>query len=387
MSERSVVVVAHTRSAIGRAGRGRLKDVRADDLCATVVASALASVPQLTGADIDELVVGCGQPAGEQGYGIGRVVAVLLGLETLPAATVQRYCVSSLSAVRSGYHAILAGEADVVVAAGVESISRYSAGKSDGMPDTKNPRFAEDRSNGLPDVYMPMGLTAENVAVQRRISREAQDAYALRSQRLTADAQASGFWADEITPVMVDGAVVDRDESPRPQTTAESLALLEPAFSVEGTVTAGNCCPLNDGAAAVILMDSAVAEARGIRPLARIIATGVSALSPEIMGLAPVEASRRALAHAGMSVGDVDIFEINEAFAAQVIPSCEDLGVDPERVNPYGGAIALGHPFGMTGARMLGTLVHGLRHSDKTIGMASLCAAGGQGMSVIVERS
>lgn len=381
----SAVVVATARSAIGRAGKGSLRDVRADDLATLIIADALAKVPALDPSRVDELIVGCGQPAGEQGYGIGRVVAVLLGLTHVPAVTVQRYCASSLSAARSAFHAVVSGEADVVVAAGVESISRYGAGKSDGLPATKNPRFTT--AGPLPDVYMPMGLTAEKVAALRGVTRADQDAYAALSQQRAQRARDSGFWAREITTVVTpDGTGVAEDDSPRADVTAQSLAALPPAFLEDGTVTAGNCCPLNDGAAALVIMSGRRAAELGIVPLARIVSTGVSALSPELMGLGPVEASRRALAAAGMTVDDIDIVELNEAFAAQVLPCCEDLKVDLDRVNPFGGAIAVGHPFGMTGARMVGTAINGLRELDGSHALVTLCAAGGQGMAVVLER-
>jgi acetyl-CoA C-acetyltransferase len=384
VSAPAAVIVATARSPIGRAGKGSLRELRADDLAATIVEAALAKVPQLNPNEVDEILVGCGQPAGEQGYGIGRVVAVLLGLSHVPAATIQRYCASSLSAARSAYHAIVAGEAEVVVVAGVESISRYGAGKADGMPDTKNPRFGRD---GLPDLYMPMGLTAEKVAAARGVTRTDQDAFAARSQQRTQKARENGFFDWEITPVRVsDGRLIDADDSPRDGVTPASLAELKPAFLDNGTVTAGNCCPMNDGAAALVMMSDRRAAALGITPLARVVSTGVSALDPELMGLGPVESSRRALAAAGMSIRDIDIVEINEAFAAQVLPCCEDLGADLDRVNPFGGAIALGHPFGMTGARMVGTAINGLRERDGQRALVTLCAAGGQGLAMVIER-
>jgi len=384
LSAPSAVIVAAARSPIGRAVKGSLRDIRADDLATTIVTAALERVPELDPRDLDEIVMGCAQPAGEQGYGIGRAVAVLLGLENVSAATVQRYCASSLSAARSAFHAIVAGEASAVVAAGVESVSRYGAGKSDGMPDTRNPLFEAD---GLPDVYMPMGLTAENVARLRGVSRVEQDAFAALSQQRAERARESGFWAREITPVKApDGTVVSQDDSPRAGVTEAGLAGLKPVFREDGTVTAGNCCPLNDGAAALVIMSDRRAAELGITPLARIVSTGVSALSPEIMGLGPVESSRRALATAGMTIDDIDLVEINEAFAAQVLPSCADLGADLSKVNPFGGAIAVGHPYGMTGARMIGTAINGLRELDRGVALVTLCAAGGQGLAMVLER-
>jgi acetyl-CoA C-acetyltransferase len=392
------VLVAAARSPIGRAFKGSLRELRGDDLAATVTQAALAQVPELDPAEIDDLVMGCGQPAGEQGYGLGRITALLLGQDGVPGTTVQRYCASSLQSTRMAVHAIRAGEAQVVVSAGVEMVSRYALGKSDGMPDTRNPRFSDSaertgdwsdpRLDGLlPDPYIAMGQTAENVARLRGVSRAAQDEFALLSQNRAEKAIADGFFAREITPVrLADGTVVDADDCPRPGTTLEALSSLKPVFREDGTVTAGNCCPLNDGAAALVLMSDVRARELGITPLARIVSTGVSALSPEIMGLGPVEASRRALALAGMTSADVDVCEINEAFAAQVLPSIDDLGLDVERVNPYGGAIAVGHPFGQTGARLTVTLLNGLRTRDANIGLETMCAAGGQGMAMVLER-
>jgi acetyl-CoA C-acetyltransferase len=400
------VIVATARSPIGRARKGSLRELRGDDLAVAMVEAALAQVPQLDRADIDELILGCAQPAGEQGHGLARAVAVLLGLDSVPGTTVQRYCASSLQSTRMAMHAIRAGEGSVFVSAGVESVSRYGAGKSDGMPGTHNPRFAEaeartarrgadgdeawrdPREDGqLPDLYIAMGQTAENVAQHFGVTREEQDEFALRSQLLAEKAIADGFWERDITPVTLpDGTVVAADDCPRPGTTAEALAALAPAFGEHGTVTAGNCCPLNDGAAALVIMSDAGAAQLGIEPLARIVSTGVSALSPEIMGVTPIEATRRALAVARMSVADLDLVEINEAFAAQVIPSVRGIGVDESIVNVHGGAIAVGHPFGMTGARITSTLLHALQERDAEIGLETMCTAGGQGMAMIVQR-
>lgn len=404
------VIVATARSPIGRAFKGSLKDMRPDDLTARIVQAALEKVPALDPADVDDLMLGCGLPGGEQGFNMARAVAVLLGYDHLPGTTVTRYCSSSLQTTRMAYHAIKAGEGDVFVSAGVEMVSRYVHGNSDSLPDTHNPAFADaeartaKRSEGnaeawrdpredgqLPDLYIAMGQTAENVAELRGIAREMQDEFGCRSQNLAEKAIANGFWQREITPVTLpDGTVVDADDGPRPGTTMEKLAGLQPAFRPDGTVTAGNCCPLNDGAAAVIVMSDTKAAELGLTPLARIVATGVSALSPEIMGLGPVEASRRALARAGMTIDDIDLVEINEAFAAQVIPSARDIGVGPdtgyEKLNVNGGAIAVGHPFGMTGARITTTLLNGLQYHDKTFGLETMCVGGGQGMAAIFER-
>ncbi|MHB8509765.1 MAG: acetyl-CoA C-acetyltransferase [Candidatus Dormibacteria bacterium] len=400
------VIVATARSPIGRAFKGSLKDLRADDLSATIVRAALDKVPELDPREIEDLMLGCGLPGGEQGYNLARVVAVLLGYDHLPGTTVTRYCSSSLQTTRMAFHAIKSGEGDCFISAGVEMVSRYAFGSSDSLPNTMNPRFAsaqessqqraqagaadwqDPRSDGqIPDVYISMGQTAENVVQVRGLTRRAQDEFACRSQNLAEKAIDSGFWAREITPVTTpDGTVVSADDGPRRGATVEGMAGLAPVFRPDGTVTAGNACPLNDGAAAVVVMSEEKARKLGIKPLARIVATGVSGLSPEIMGLGPVEASRSALKRAGMSISDVDLVEINEAFAAQVIPSYLDLGIDLERLNVNGGAIAVGHPFGMTGARITTTLLNSLDFHDKTIGLETMCVGGGQGMAMIVER-
>ncbi|MHB8450969.1 MAG: acetyl-CoA C-acetyltransferase, partial [Mycobacteriales bacterium] len=354
------VIVAHARSPIGRAFKGSLKDLRPDDLSATIIAAALAKVPQLDPHDIADLHLGCGLPGGEQGFNMGRVVATLLGYDFLPGTTITRYCSSSLQTTRMALHAIRAGEGDVFISAGVEMVSRFAKGNSDGWPDTQNPAFAaaqtrtttaaaggapawqDPRTDGqLPDIYIAMGQTAENVAALKGITRAEQDEFGARSQNLAEKAIANGFWEREITPVSLpDGSVARTDDGPRPGVTVEGMAALAPVFRPDGTVTAGNACPLNDGAAAVIVMSDVKARDLGITPLARVVATGVSALSPEIMGLGPVEASRQALARAGMGIADIDLVEINEAFAAQVIPSYRELGVDIDRLNMHGGAIA-----------------------------------------------
>ena len=397
------VIVAATRSPIGRAFKGSLVDVRPDDLAADIVAAVLDQVPELDPADIDDLMLGCGLPGGEQGFNMARVVAILAGLPEVPGTTVTRYCASSLQTIRMAAHAIKADEGDVFVAAGVEMISRYKKGNSDSLPETMNPRFAEagrrsaERAKGgadawtkhqaLPDVYIAMGQTAENVAQLEGVTREEMDEFSLHSQRRAVAAQENGFFDREITPVTVsDGRVVSADDGPRPDTTIQALAALEPVFRPDGLVTAGNACPLNDGAAAVLVMSDARARELGITPLARIVSSGISALDPEIMGLGPVEASRQALKRAGMTIDDVDLVELNEAFAAQVIPSARELGVGYEKLNVHGGSIALGHPFGMTGARIMTTMLNGLVEADCTVGLETMCVGGGQGMAMIVER-
>ncbi|WP_103381138.1 acetyl-CoA C-acetyltransferase [Pseudonocardia dioxanivorans] len=395
------VIVSAARSPIGRAGTGSLAGMRPDDLAAAMVRAALDQVPALEPDRLDDLMLGCGCPGGEQGYNMARVVAVLLGLDSVPGTTVTRYCASSLQTLRMAFHAIRAGEGSAFVAAGVETVSRFEKGSSDFLPGTTNPRFdaararteqagpwSDPRGAGLlPDIYIAMGQTAENVAQRYGVSRVDQDEFACRSQNLAEKAIADGFWAAEISPVTTPGGtVVDTDDGPRAGVTTEKLAGLRPVFRPDGTVTAGNCCPLNDGAAALVVTSDAEAERLGLTPLARIVATGVSGLSPEIMGVGPVQATRNALAAANMSLDDVDLVEINEAFAAQVLASQRELGIDLDKLNPNGGAIAVGHPFGMTGARLTATMLNSLRRHDEETGLVTMCVGGGQGMAVLLER-
>lgn len=399
------VIVAAARTPIGRAGRGSLAECRPDDLAAFAVRSALAKIPELDPATVDDLYLGCGLPGGEAGFNMGRIVNILNDMDSVPASTVNRYCASSVQTSRMAFHAIKAGEGEVFISAGVETVSRFANGTSDHLPNTQNPVFApaaaltkeyaaggrtwhDPRADGhLPDAYIAMGQTAENVARLKGLDRKELDEFGVRSQNLTERAIAAGFWAREITPYSLsDGTVVRSDDGPRAGVSYDAVSQLQPVFRPDGVVTAGNCCPLNDGAAAVVIMSDGKAAELGIRPLARIVATGVSGLSPEIMGLGPVEATRRALAIAGMTIADIDLVEINEAFAAQVVPSYQELGIDLDRLNVNGGAIAIGHPFGMTGARLQGTLINSLDFHDKSTGLLTLCVGGGQGMAMILER-
>ncbi|WAL47102.1 acetyl-CoA C-acetyltransferase [Rhodococcus pyridinivorans] len=399
------VIVSAVRSPIGRARKGSLASIRPDDLATQMVAAALAKVPELDPAEIDDLMLGCGQPAGQSGFNIARVVAVQLGYDFLPGVTVNRYCSSSLQTTRMALHAIKAGEGDVFVSAGVESVSSFVTGNADGLPNTKNPLFddaqarsaklaeggvawTDPRNEGLlPDVYLGMGQTAENVASHTGISREDQDRWGVRSHNRAEEAIKSGFFEREITPVtLADGTVVSTDDGPRPGTTYEAVSQLKPVFRPDGTVTAGNACPLNDGAAALVIMSDTKAKELGLTPLARVVSTGVSGLSPEIMGLGPIDATRKALANANMGIDDIDLFEINEAFAVQVLGSAHELGIDEDKLNVNGGAIALGHPFGMTGARITTTLINNLRTHDKQFGVETMCVGGGQGMAMVLER-
>ncbi|HEV3213968.1 MAG TPA: acetyl-CoA C-acetyltransferase [Acidimicrobiales bacterium] len=396
------VIVATGRTPIGRANKGSLVDCRPDDLAALAIRHVLAQIPELDPADVEDVLMGNGQPGGEAGFNIARVAALLAGLESVPGVTVNRYCSSSLQTIRMAAHAIRAGEGDVFVAAGVEAVSRYRYGAADtgshneafaasgARTEARNPAVTDPWTpfeGGLPDVYIAMGQTAENVAELEKVTREEMDEFALLSQTRAVESQRNGFFEREIIPVTLpDGTVVTTDDGPRPNTTLEGLAQLKPAFREGGRVTAGNACPLNDGAAAVVVMSDTKARELGITPLARIVASGVSALDPEIMGLGPVEACRQALRRARLTIDDVDLVEINEAFAAQVIPSARHLGVDWDKLNVKGGAIALGHPFGQTGARIMTTLLNALEDTDTTIGLESMCVGGGQGMAMVVER-
>jgi len=405
MSE--AVIVSTARSPIGRAFKGSLKDVRPDDLAVAVITAALAKIPGLDPELVEDLYLGCAEPSGEQGANLARVVAVLAGFDHLPGATINRFCASSLQTTRMAFHAIKAGEGDIFISGGVECVSRYQdfAGAGGAKSDVQNPKFAaaqarsaqmaadnatwtDPREQGLtPDVYVSMGQTAENVATMRGISRARQDEWGVSSQNRAEKAIADGFFAREITPITTpDGTVVSTDDGPRAGVTIEAVSALKPVFRETGTVTAGNCCPLNDGAAAVVIMSDGKARELGLTPLARVVSTGLTALSPEIMGMGPVEASRQALARAGMSINDMDLVEINEAFAVQVLASIDDLGIDPDKLNVHGGAIALGHPFGATGARITTTLLNGLAARDGQFGLETMCIGGGQGMAVIYER-
>ncbi len=399
------VIVSAARSPIGRANKGSLKDLRPDDLSALIVKTALDKVPGLDPHTVDDLYLGCGLPGGESGNNMGRVVNILNGMDDVPGATITRYCASSVQTTRMAFHAIKSGEGDVFVSAGVETVSRYAKGTSDHWPDTHNPLFGEaeartekaaqggvewhdPREDGeIPDIYIAMGQTAENLAQSRGLTRRELDEFGVRSQNRAEQAIKDGFWAREITPVTTpDGTVVSTDDGPRAGVTLEAVSELKPVFRPDGLVTAGNCCALNDGAAAVVVMSDTRAAELGATPLARIVATGVSALSPEIMGLGPVEATKRALTNANMTIADIDLVEINEAFAAQVVPSYRDLGIDIDRLNVNGGAIAVGHPFGMTGARLQNTMLNSLDFHDKTTGLITMCVGGGQGMALILER-
>jgi acetyl-CoA C-acetyltransferase len=396
------VIVATGRTPIGRAFKGSLVDMRPDDLTAHVVREVLNKIPQLDPNSVEDLILGCGQPAGEAGFNIARVAAILAGLDNVPGVTVNRYCSSSLQTIRMAAHAIRAGEGDVFIAAGVETVSRFGAGASD-SGKAMNPLFSDalartaSRSEkvtepwtpqpGLPDIYIAMGQTAENVVEKEGVSRLEMDEFACRSQELAVKHQENGFFSREIIPVTLpDGTVVSKDDGPRAGTTLEKLSQLQPVFREGGSVTAGNACPLNDGAAAVVVMSDTKAKELGLKPLARIVASGVSGLNPEIMGLGPIEAVRQALGRAGMTMKDIDLVEINEAFAAQVLPSAKHLEIPMEKLNIRGGGIALGHPFGMTGARIMTTLINSLEDADKRFGIETMCVGGGQGMAMIIER-
>ncbi|TNM36501.1 acetyl-CoA C-acetyltransferase [Nocardioides albidus] len=398
------VIVSVARSPIGRAGKGSLKDMRPDELAAQMVRAALAKVPELDAAEIGDLILGVGQPAGESGNNLARAVAVLTGMDHVPGVTVNRYCSSSLQTTRMAFHAIKAGEGDVFISAGVETVSRFANGFADN-PEGQNPVFGDaqavtarlasgdgvwrdPREDGnLPDLYIAMGQTAENVQQVLGMSRQEQDEFAVRSQNLTEQRIGEGFWAREITPVtLADGSTVTADDGPRPGTTLEAVSQLKPVFRPDGTVTAGNACPLNDGAAALVIMSDTRAKELGLTPLARIVSTAVTGLSPEIMGLGPVQAIPAALKNAGMGLDDIDLFEINEAFAVQALGSAQQVGIPIDKLNVNGGAIAVGHPFGMTGARITATLINSLQWHDKQFGVESMCVGGGQGMAMVLER-
>jgi acetyl-CoA C-acetyltransferase len=395
------VIVSTARSPIGRAMKGSMTTIRPDEIAAQIVDAALAKIPSFDRNQVEDLIMGCGQPAGEAGVNVGRVVAILAGMPEVPGVTVNRYCSSSLQTIRMASHAIKSGEGDVFIAAGVETVSRFVNGMADDGPANEKFADAQARSasratgeggawqppSGLPDIYIGMGQTAENVAEFEKVSREEQDEFAAQSQQRATESQENGYWEHEITPVTLpDGTVVSKDDGIRAGTTAEGLSGLKPVFKPDGTVTAGNACPLNDGAAAVVVMSDTRAKELGLTPLARIVSSGVSGLNPEIMGLGPIEACRQAMGRANMTIDDIDLVEINEAFAAQVIPSAKHLGISWDKLNTRGGAIAIGHPFGMTGARIMTTLIHNLQESDKQFGMESMCVGGGQGMAMIIER-
>jgi acetyl-CoA C-acetyltransferase len=376
------VIVSAARTPIGRAAKGALVDARPDDLVAFAIRRALEAVPELPPADVVDVIVGCGFPQERQGMNLGRRAALLAGLPaSVPGTTVNRFCASSLQSIRMAFHAVRAGEGEAFVAAGVESITQVS-GYPKSEEELHPALFGDDAP--IANVYIPMGLTAENVAERWDVSRDEMDRFAQRSQERAVAAQASGFFDREISPY--EG--VTADDGPRASSTYEKLAALEPAFKPGGRVTAGNACPLNDGAAAVVVMAEERARELGIAPRARILASSVSGVEPEIMGVGPIEAVRKVLAQAGMTIEDVDVVELNEAFAAQVIPVCREIGVDPfgEKLNPHGGAIALGHPYGMTGARIMNTLLNDLETLDGTIGLETMCVGGGQGMAMLVER-
>jgi acetyl-CoA C-acetyltransferase len=382
------VIVATARTPIGRAFKGSLKDARIDDLGGFIVKTLMDKAPAVPKDSVEDVIIGAANHAGEQGMNVARNIAALAGLpDTVPGTTVNRFCASSLQSIRMAFHAIKVGEGDTYVAGGIESVSR-TGGKGFDREDM-NTRFTdESRDDFINHMYIPMGITAENVAEKYNVSREQMDEFAALSQNRAVDAQKNGFFEREITPVeLPDGTVVSQDDGPRPGTTVEKLATLQPAFKPDGKVTAGNACPLNDGAAAVLVMSEDKARSLGLKPLARIIASSVSGLAPEIMGVGPIEAVRKLLAQTGMKITDVDVVELNEAFAAQVLPVCNELGIDVQtQLNPHGGAIALGHPFGMTGARIMTTLINDLQTLDKSIGLETMCVGGGQGMAMLIER-
>jgi acetyl-CoA C-acetyltransferase len=394
------VIVDAIRTPIGRAMKGSLKTVRADDLAAIPLVALQERNPEVNFSETVDVMMGAASSVGEQGYNVGRNASLLSGIDHhVPACTVNRFCASSLQTLRMAFHAIKAGEGDQYIAAGVEAVSRAGLGAGM-MEEAKHPQL--NGSNGSAyDVYIPMGLTAENVADRCKVTREQQDEWAVISQNRAVGARDDGHFAKEIVPVTVPAhkdtdkegnevdvpeTVVDKDDGPRPGTTMEVLGTLKPAFRPDGTVTAGNSCPLNDGAAAVLVMSEEKAQALGLEPKARILASSVAAIRPEIMGLGPIPAIQALLKEAGMKIDDVDIVEINEAFAAQIVPCQDELGIPEEKLNPFGGAIALGHPFGMTGARIMTTLLNGLEATDGTYGIESMCVAGGMGQAMLVER-
>jgi len=393
------VIVAASRTPIGRAGKGSMVDVRPDDMSAFIIDDVLGKVPALPREEIEDVMWGIGQPGGEGGYNIARVSSLLAGLEA-PGVTVNRYCSSSLQTIRMAAHAIQAGEGDIFVAGGVETVSRYGNGASDTGPHNESfasaeARTAERSGEGsdawapaeTPDIYIAMGQTAENVAQITGISRERQDEWGVRSQNRAEAARDRGFFEREISPyTLPDGTVMEHDDGIRAGTTLEKVSQLNPVFRPDGTITAGNACPLNDGAAAVVVMSDTKAAELGIKPLARIVSSAVSSLHPEIMGLGPIDAIKKALERAELTVDDIDLFEINEAFAVQVLGSADELGIPEDKLNVNGGSIALGHPFGMTGARIMTTLLNGLEDSDGRYGVESMCVGGGQGMAMVIER-
>ena len=394
------VIVATARSPIGRANKGTLTELRPDDMSAQIVRALMAKVPQLKADDVEDLMMGCGQPAGEAGFNIARVVAVLAGLDNVPGVTVNRYCSSSLQTIRMAAHAIKAGEGDCFIAAGVETVSRYASGASDIAPNAIFKPSGErtkaraaggqgvwSAASGLADMYIAMGQTAENVRELEGVTRQEMDEFGARSQQRAVANQENGFFDREITPLTLpNGTVISKDDGPRAGTTAEALAGLKPVFRPDGQITAGNACPLNDGAAAVIVMSDTKAKQLGIKPLARIVSSGVSGLNPEIMGLGPIEACRQALKRAGMTIDQIDLVEINEAFASQAIYCQQKLGIDPDKLNVNGGGIALGHPFGMTGSRLVGhALIEGKRRGSK-LAVVTMCIGGGMGVAMCLER-
>jgi acetyl-CoA C-acetyltransferase len=400
------VIVDAVRSPIGRAFKGSLTGIRPDDLGAYIVDALLDRNPDVDPDTVDDLICGCGLPQGEQSYNIGRAIAMLSRLPVhVTGATVARYCASSLNAIAIAGDAIKAGNADTYVAAGIEHVSRVGMWSEDGlpqlfgafkanapeamkdqipMPEWKNPKL--NGEDGRPDLYIAMGQTAENVAEKYDVSREDMDKYAQRSQELAVESENNGFFAKEIIPVEVNGNTVERDDGPRADSTYEKLASLKPAFRENGRVTAGNSCPLNDGAAAALLMSDERAKELGLKPKARIIGWATGGLEPELMGVAPIAAVKNVLKKVGMSIDDIDVVELNEAFAAQVIPIMDEVGIPLEKLNTHGGAIALGHPFGMTGARIMATLLNVMESDDKQIGLETMCVAGGQGFAMVVER-